>query len=113
MLNSVQAWSAGNSAEGEWVQMDLGMTMCVSGAVTQRRAGSSQRVTSYKVSHSTDGSRFTELTHVFSGNVADDDTKVKNIFEGVQARYVRLIVQAWEDHVSIRAALIAGPAGIF
>ena len=113
MLDSVQAWSAAHATAGEWVQMDLGKTTCLTGALTQRRAGSAQRVTSYKISYSTDGDSFTELNPVFSGNVANDDNIVKNRFQGVQARYVRLIVQTWEEHISMRAGLIAGLAGIF
>ena len=114
MLDSVQGWSAGNSVKGEWVQMDLGKTMCVSGAVTRRRKGSDQRVTSYKVSYSTDGSSFTELAPVFSANVASgDESKIKNDLGAVQARYIRIIVQTWQHHISMRAGLIAGPAGIF
>ena len=113
MLDSVQAWSAKYNAKGQWVQMDLGKTMCVSGVVTQRRKSSDQRVTSYKISHSTDGSSFTELSPVFSGNVANDESKVRNSLGAVQARYIRVIVQKWEDHISMRAGVIAGQAGIF
>ena len=113
MLDSVQGWSASTNAKGQWVQMDLGKTMCVSGAVTQRRKSSDQRVTSYKISHSTDGSSFTELSPVFSGNVANDESKIKNSLGAVQARYIRVIVQKWEHHISLRAGVIAGEAGIF
>ena len=114
MLDSDLAWcAASNTKEGEWMEIDLGKMSCVDGAVTQRRKDSSQRVTSYKLSYSADGSSFTELSQVFSANVVDDESKVTNSFAPVQARYIRFIVQKWFSHISMRAGVIAGPAGIF
>ena len=107
MLDSDQAWSAGTNTKGEWMQIDLGSTMCVNGVVTQRRKSIYQRVTSYKLSYSADGSSFTELSKVFSANVANDESRVTNSFEAVQARYVRFIVQTWDHHISMRAGIIA------
>ena len=112
MLDSEQAWSAGKNEIGEWMQIDLGNTRCVNGVVTQRRKNNVQRVTSYKLSYSGDGKTFTELPQVFDGNVKDDSSKVTNYFNAVHARYVRFVVQLWVDHVSMRAAVIAGPEGI-
>ena len=112
MLDSDQAWSAARNTIGEWMQIDLGKESCVSGVITQRRKNHGQRVTSYKLAYSTDGSSFTELSQVFSANDANDDSKVTNSFAAVQARYVRFIVQTWEHHISMRAALIAGETGI-
>ena len=112
MLDSDQAWSAANNAIGQWMQIDLGRIRCVTGVVTQsRKRGShgSQRVTSYRLSYSRDGVTFTELSKVFAGNVKNDHSKVTNSFDPVQARYVRFIVQAWISHVSMRAAVVAGP----
>jgi len=111
MLDSDQAWSAARNTIGEWMQIDLGKESCVSGVITQRRKNSGQRVTSYKLSYSTDGSSFTELSQVFSANDANDESKVTHSFAAVQARYVRFIVQTWEHHISMRAAVIASVAG--
>ena len=115
MLDSDQAWSAANDAVGEWMQIDLGSIRCVNGVVTQGRnkgVYGSQRVTSYKISYSSDGVTFTELPEVFEGNVNNDYSNVTNSFDPVQARYVRFIVKAWEGAVSMRAAVVAGTTGI-
>ena len=115
MLDSDQAWSAKENTVGQWMQINLGKTSCVNGVITQRRKNIDQRVTSYKLSYSIDGSSFTPLPQVFSANVNNDESKVTNRFEAVQAQYVRIIVQAWNNHISMRAGVIAGigPTGIF
>ena len=115
MLDSDQAWSAKENTIGQWMQINLGKTTCVTGVITQRRKNIDQRVTSYKLSYSIDGISFTPLPQVFSANVNNDESKVTNRFEAVQAQYVRIIVQAWNNHISMRAGVIAGagPTGIF
>jgi len=75
---------------------------------TQGRKNSHQRVTAYKVSTSSDGSTWTEVDggKVFDANIANSNTVVATRFsEPVAARYVRIIVESWLNHVSMRAAL--------
>ena len=47
MLDSPQAWSAGSSSVGQWMQMDLGADKQVSGVVTQPRGNNYQFVKSF------------------------------------------------------------------
>ena len=117
MLDSPQAWSAGQPEKGQWMQIDLGNTSCVSGVVTQGRAATNnyQRVTFYKIVHSVDNKTFTELPFIFSANLNPNshaDTKVVNRFGPVQARFVRVVVQEWNNYPSMRAGVIAGDLGI-
>lgn len=44
---------------GEWIQIDLGKIMSVTGVATQGRCAWPQWVTSYSLSHSTDGQSWT------------------------------------------------------
>jgi hypothetical protein len=48
-LNSAQAWSAARNVVGEWMQIDIGEVLSVSGIVTQGRRQFDQWVTSYQV----------------------------------------------------------------
>ncbi len=48
-LNSNQAWSAAWPTRGDFMEMDLGEELSVSGVVTQGRAHSPQWVTAYKL----------------------------------------------------------------
>jgi len=109
-LDSVQAWSARTNAKGQWWQMDLGATKTVGGVRTKGRHGGTdnQRVTAYKVSTSLDGSTWTVVDgdKVFTANVANSNSEIKTRFsKPVTARYVRIIVESWRHHVSMRAAV--------
>ena len=113
-LDSDQAWSAQNNAVGQWWQMDLGSTKSISGVVTQGRTAHNQYVTGYKVKVSSDASTWTDVDggKTFTANIAANNDKVKNTFgSAVNGRYVRLMVQTWNGHLSMRAAVITGCAG--
>jgi len=109
-LDSGQAWSAATNQAGEWWQMDLGAVNYVTGVVTQgRHDNHNQWVSSFSVKVSSDGSTFTDVdggAH-FTGNAAANDDKKENKFaSAVAARYVRIVVQAWSGHVSMRSGTL-------
>jgi hypothetical protein len=92
------------------MQMDLGLTMNVVGVVTQGRKNWNQWVTSYQVSTSADGKSWKSAGGTYTGN-RDRSSKVKGMFPSpVLARYVRISVQTWLGHISMRAAALACPA---
>jgi len=116
MLGSGQAWSAAHNRKNEWMQIDLGAVRCVAGVVTNARGGIShtyQRVTEYKVAHSSDGNFWTVLGESFNGNYAPGDFEVQSVFQvGPQrARYIRILAQAWYSHISMRAGLLVNSGG--
>jgi hypothetical protein len=81
----------------------------VSGVVTQGRTAYTQYVKSYKVQTSKDGTTFEDVdgAAVFTANTAADNTQVENKFPAlVEARYVRVVVQTWNRHISMRAAVL-------
>jgi len=107
-LDSTQGWSAASNQAGEWYGMDAGQVTTIAGVVTKGRAGTAQRVTAFKVSYSLDKSTWKEVDEgaVFTGNT-DADTPVQAVFKTpVQARYIRIIVQSWGEHISLRAGLL-------
>ena len=114
-LDSTQAWSAGRNVAGEWWEMDLGAVQEVGGVVTQGRVDRWQNVKSYKVQTSQDGSswNYVDGGKVFIGNTAPNDGKVENVFTSpVKARFVRIVVQTWNGHISMRSAvLLCGQGG--
>ncbi|CAK0892174.1 unnamed protein product [Prorocentrum cordatum] len=113
-LDSVQAWSSRYNSVGQWMQMDLGASVTVSGVVTQGRANWNQWVTSYEVATSLDGKHWKDISGRFAGN-SDRSTKVKAMLPSPQlARYIRIKPQAWHGHMSMRAAALtcsAPPTG--
>ena len=112
-LDSPQGWSARYNRKGQWWQMDARSVRPIVGIETQRRRGSSQRVTGYKVRVSADGRLWSHVDNgkVFTGNRANNDNVVMQQFNRpVMARYVRIVVQTWTGHISLRVALLIGVA---
>jgi hypothetical protein len=109
------AWASGtNFLDGtEYLQFDLGTIKPVSGIYTQSRgidAGGccAQRVTSYTVSYSEDGSTWFSVPGTFTGN-SDNVTVVLNTFAEVEARFVRIYPTGFFGHMSIRADVLSVP----
>jgi hypothetical protein len=109
MLDSPQAWSSRYNWRNQWMQMDLDTTMQVAGVVLQARRGNGQWVNNYHVLTSKDGSSFTQVPGVYYGG-RSGDTRVEAKFpKPVAARYVRIQVQSWGGHLSMRAGIIRDP----
>jgi hypothetical protein len=90
-LDSAQAWSAKVQAPGEWAQLDLGAVF--------------ERVTKYHVSVSDDGVAFQDVDDgaFFDGPLFNEDDHVAGLFSSpVSARFVRVVVDAWETAISLR-----------
>ena len=92
--------------------MDLGNVQKVVGVVTQGRKGHNQYVKSYKVQTSQDGSSwpYVDGSKIFTANTAGNNVKVGNQFASpIIARFVRIVVQTWNIHISMcAAALVCG-----
>jgi hypothetical protein len=111
MLASTAAWSAQYSFAGEWVQLDLGSRKDISGVVLAGRKGQGEWITAYRVSLSNDGLHFSAIPGVFDGG-KDDTAPVYGTFVPEFARYVRIIIEAWEKHLSGRfGVLVCRPKG--
>ena len=113
MLDSAQAWTAGQQQAGQWMQIDAGVELYVVGVATQARTNCcNQWVTSYRVQTSTDGNSWAYVGGTFSGNgYTNSYQKVTNSFAAVRARYVRIVVQTWSGHISMRAAALTCAQG--
>ncbi|XP_033118060.1 fibropellin-1-like isoform X3 [Anneissia japonica] len=115
--DGIGAWSAKTNDLNQWIQVDLGKVMLVSGVVTQGRNGYSpgQWVKSYKVSYSMDATNWetilgtTGVPMEFVGN-SDTDTAVTRLFpDGVHARFVRIHPLTWYGHISLRFEVLGCP----
>ena len=101
------SWCAKYNRIGQWTQVDLSRVTKVTAVATQGRYDHNQWVTSYTLQHSLQGNRFAnvEKGKVFSGN-KDRHTVVKHDFSTpVIARYIRLIVKSWYNHICFRMEL--------
>ena len=88
------------------VCMDMCLDTCIDVRIDLARH--MHRLCVHKVSTSLDGSTWTVVDgdKVFSANVANSNSEIKTRFsKPVTARYVRIIVESWRHHVSMRAAV--------
>ena len=110
-IDGPQAWSAGKNQVGEWLQFDLGEVRTVIGTVVQPRRGSSgQYVKTYQVQHSLNGKDWVEVTGQYLGS---QNAKEISYFPApVSTRYLRLVVTAWNKHISMRADVLLCPNAI-
>ncbi|XP_035673303.1 EGF-like repeat and discoidin I-like domain-containing protein 3 [Branchiostoma floridae] len=109
------AWCAAHPLNtNQWLQVDVGAETTVAGVITQGRSSDTylQRVTSYKLRFSRDGSTWSTYLDklgrekVFSGNT-DQDTEVRHLLDPlVTARYVRFWPQTWTGHISMRVEVL-------
>ena len=105
-IGSPQGWSAKTITPGEWIQLDLGQEQMVAGTVIQPRFDVAQYVTEYTVSTSLDGKSWTPVPGKYIGHAK---LATENKFSNgalVGARYVRMIVTKWTNHISLRADVL-------
>ena len=115
VIDSAQAWSAKVKDGNQWMTIDAGSLLNISGVVTQRRADgkwANQYVKLFRVSTSIDGIKWTIVDGGASFNGPQNESLVVNtkfpaIFKKpVTARYVRIQPVEWINHISMRAGLV-------
>ena len=90
--------------QDQWIQADLGTTLRIKSVITQGRPSSLyvQRVTSYYISYSQDGTNWVDLPTLYSGNVDQYTKKANYLPANIDARFVRLRPQSWLHHIGLR-----------
>merc|ERR1719181_1154285 len=91
--------------------MDLGKVRKVEGLVTQVRDDVDEYVRTFRVQHSTDGAAWKDVDGTFRGVSSMGwlpSEKLEATFRsGVDARYVKILPQTWQNHISLRAGVLA------
>ncbi|KAI8517213.1 Retinal rod rhodopsin-sensitive cGMP 3',5'-cyclic phosphodiesterase subunit delta [Branchiostoma belcheri] len=112
-LYSPSGWCSGVLDNNQWLQLDLWSETAVSGVITRGRGNSApyERVTSYKLQHSVDGNTWTTYTDGYGAEkiFTDDTTLEANVgfLEApVFARYIRILPQTWNNHISMRVDVL-------
>merc|ERR1719371_72581 len=86
--------------------MDLGEEKTIVGTVIQPRDTNYQYVTEYTVATSSDGNTWTDAPGTYDGHGSELNEHLFSDGSSVQARYVRMIVQTWTSHISMRADVL-------
>jgi hypothetical protein len=109
-LDSVQGWSADTNTIGKWYQIDNGVVGKITGIAIKGRAAHDQWVKTFKVQSKGATGTWSDVDSgkVYTGNT-DMTTQVDVIFDApVDARYIRIYPQTWNNHMSLRADIVAG-----
>ena len=109
-LDSIQAWSTQGNAIGEWYQMDNGVVGKIAGVAIKGRKDHPQWVKTFKVQSKGVTGTWTDVDSgkVYTGNT-DQETQVDVTFDApVDARYIRIYPQTWNNHISMRTDIVAG-----
>ncbi|EDO33727.1 predicted protein, partial [Nematostella vectensis] len=109
---SVGSWSASINVIDQWLQVDLGSEKTITKVATQGRPNFAgyQWVTRYVIQYSLDQATWSFCSEggaikEFQGNT-DQSTAVGHYLPSpVSARYVRFVVKAWHNHISMRVEL--------
>ena len=105
-IDSTQGWSAKYNDINQWYQIDSVVSISIGGILIQGRYNCDQWVTKFKISHSNDGVKWTNILKIFNGST-DRDTKINVVFDApIKARFVRIHPQKWHGHISLRADLL-------
>ena len=110
--NGISSWHPDDGDVDAWIQADLLQVYVISKISTRGRddGGFDQYVKAYRLQYSTDAQNFESFwvstgdERIFRGNRGDRLVIVLHTFEGVSARYVRLILVSgsglqWEIYV--------------
>ncbi|XP_060117889.1 contactin-associated protein-like 5 [Heteronotia binoei] len=93
-------WSPMDSSTEQWLQVDLGERVEITGVATQGRYGSSDWTTSYSLMFSDTGCnwkqyREEDIIWIFPGNVNADSVIQHKFLHSVKARFVRFVPLKW------------------
>jgi len=107
-----RAWCPEHLKQGEWILVDLGVESEVAAVMTQGRDGFEHWVTHFIISYSQDAYRWEFARDIygnkklFRGNRDSHAVKVSYLEHTVLARFIRIHIQAWHGHPSLRMEVL-------
>ncbi|CAH3183434.1 unnamed protein product [Porites evermanni] len=104
------SWSAKYNNQDQWLQVSFNRPMKFTAIATQGRQDYSQWVTSYSLSYSEDGTKYTIYSvgghqKVFSANRDRNSVVKHSITPNIEARCLRLHPKTWQAGISMRMEL--------
>lgn len=109
-LNNVFGWEARQARVGEWIQIDLGKTLSLTGMATQGSGQSKSKYTSsikiqYSTSEISNSSLYVENGRIFDANRGFGQIVTINFNGSFDARHVRVYPQTWNLVIALRVEL--------
>jgi len=103
------AWIANTLDVRQYMEIDAGGPMHIVGIITQGRGTSAyahQYVTEFRVEHRLGDALGSGVEFPGTFTMTENSKKEHVFAQPVYARYIRIIVLAWNDHICMRAALV-------
>eukprot|EP00163_Fabomonas_tropica_P018615 TRINITY_DN32_c0_g1_i1.p1 TRINITY_DN32_c0_g1~~TRINITY_DN32_c0_g1_i1.p1 ORF type:complete len:1693 (-),score=558.43 TRINITY_DN32_c0_g1_i1:161-5239(-) len=111
-------WVARYARQGQWLQVDLGKSITITGVATQGRNPKSQFyrgtrnwVTKYSLRFSQDGVNWVESAQNFIGNYNPKSVVTHRLTSPVRARFVRFMPLEWHRSISMRVEIYTSDKG--
>jgi len=96
-------WCAASNGANQYIDIDAGKPMQISGVVTQGRGNAvSQYSTRIRVEYKL--LQYGEYVRIHGHFVTSWDTVESKFPTDVYARYIRIRIMAWQGHICVRAA---------
>lgn len=111
ILNGKNAWTASSSDFSQYLIIDLGQTMNITGIATQGRAHYNEFVMEYGISYGTNGLDYADYKasdgniKMFKGNQDGDIVKYNKFKIPIIAQWIRINPTRWRDRISLRVEL--------
>ena len=115
LLSDVDSWCAGQIQVNEYLQLDFGMTMMLTGIASQGHHSRDEYVTKYRLDYSVDGSVWFRYTQAFDSQSerieldANKDSKsvtVIKFLHEIKARYLRIVAKNWHNGICLRVRVL-------
>jgi F5/8 type C domain len=102
---SAGCWRPAKDTSEEYLQVDLGQALMVSGIATQGQARSRNWITSLRLTYSLDNILWTEYPYPIVANHDDSGVALRSLEKEVKARYVRVYALDWHGRIALRLEL--------
>lgn len=113
-LNSNSAWVAKNKNKNQYIEINFGQIVDLTGIITQGDSNSAAYVSEYKLMYSQNGKSYksifvindTDKTNkIFPAN-SDANTQHINLFHKVTAQYLRIKPCDWHENIAMRVEIL-------
>ena len=109
LLSHVGSWCAGQTQLDEYLQLDFGTKMMLTGISSQGHHNNDEYVTVYRLDYSIDGTTWFTYTHELDNvqveldaNYDSTSVVVKKFLYEVRARYLRIVAKSWHNGICLR-----------
>ena len=109
-LHGGTAWYSSALNSGQWMQIDAGQSMQIVGIITQGRGNvASQFVTQFRVEYKLEDSQSYSIAMPGTFSMVHNARNEHIFAVPINARFVQIIVLAWNGYICMRAGLIERP----